>query len=79
MLSACGARFFWFVYSLSVLLTTAQLFCNAVLSELMARDFEALELCRLVTVACTTCTKCQDTASALSAGCLHGLLIFHNR
>ena len=31
----------------------------------MARDFEALELCRLVTVACTVCTTCQDTASAI--------------
>ena len=31
----------------------AQLFCSAVFSELIARDLEALELCRLVTVACT--------------------------
>lgn len=66
---------FLFVYSLSGLLPTAQLFCSAVLSELMARDFEALELCRLVTVACTICTTCQDTALALLAGHLHGLLV----
>ncbi len=57
MLSACGAQCVLFVYSLSGLLTTAQLFCSAVLSELMARDFEALELCRLVTVACTVCAQ----------------------
>jgi hypothetical protein len=42
----------------------------------MARDFEALELCRLVTVACTTC---QDTASASLAGRLHGVLITYSQ
>lgn len=79
MLSACGAQCFWFVYNLSGLLTTAQLFCSAVLSELMARDFEALELCRRVTVACTLCTTRQDTLLTLLAGCVNGLLIIYSQ
>ncbi len=76
MLSAYCAQCFLFRYNRQGLLTTAQLFCSAVLSELMARDFEALELCRLVTVACTTC---QDTASASLAGRLHGVLITYSQ